>query len=555
MTIAGNATVVRGFGQLFDAGTAAGVPEGELLDRFIARGDEAAFEAIVARHGPLVLGVCRRNLDDPHDIDDAFQATFLVLVRRARSIRDRERLGTWLYAVARSVAQRARRASARRASHEQQAPARSAEPGDRPERDEVRAVLDEEIARLPRRYRLPLILCHLDGRSQAEAAAELRWTPGMVRGRLARAREILRARLTRRGIAAPAVLAGALVVPGSLIAATVRAASRVPAGTTLARGVAMGVLWARLGSTAAVLVVAVGVAAAVMTPASRSVATPAAPAPGWPASPQAPSAKTPKDALERTYVLDAGEDLKCFKPPRDARIAHSEGEGLVNTNENADIFFRWRDGKRKWAMTFGSGRGPELRSVFAPILGLEDQEVEGDPDLLRFPMKADFLVRDGVPPRGLLKPLEEILLRDFDMPARLTLSEEVRDTIVMRGRYAFHPASQQARDAAALANPDRIEVYAHEVGDPRFPGNDNVVTGWFASFPGLLAGHIGLRVIDETEAPPRSPLAFHITGSRLPEPIGAEEREPTLKHLTEQTGLTFRAERRKVRVLRVDRKR
>ncbi len=111
-------SIVGTLGRLFEAGTFAGLGDAQLLERFLARGDEAAFEAILQRHGPMVLGVCHRVLDDPHDVADAFQATFLVLVKKARSIRDREALATWLYGVARRVAVRARVGARRRLARE-----------------------------------------------------------------------------------------------------------------------------------------------------------------------------------------------------------------------------------------------------------------------------------------------------------------------------------------------------------------------------------------------------------------------------------------------------
>ena len=111
-------SVAEGLQQLFGAGTLTALSEGQLLERFLARGDEAAFEALLRRHGPMVLGVCRRLLADPHDVEDAFQATFLVLVKKARSIRDRDLLGTWLYRVAHRVAVRARIDARRRRARE-----------------------------------------------------------------------------------------------------------------------------------------------------------------------------------------------------------------------------------------------------------------------------------------------------------------------------------------------------------------------------------------------------------------------------------------------------
>src|SRR6185437_2387537 len=162
--------------QLLDSGPVAGLDDGQLLERFATRRDEAAFAALVALHGPMVLGVCRRILRDDHDIEDAFQATFLVLVRRAGSLRDPGRLGPWLHGVARRVALRARSREARKRDRERPAVAEGLAPGadHDPSRVEVRGVIDEEVARLPPRYREALILCDLEGTSYAEAAVRLR---------------------------------------------------------------------------------------------------------------------------------------------------------------------------------------------------------------------------------------------------------------------------------------------------------------------------------------------------------------------------------------------
>ncbi len=217
--------------RLFDGASAAGLDDGELLGRFVARRDEVAFESLVARLGPMVVGVCRRMLRDPHDVDDAFQATFLVLVRRAGSIRDREVVATWLYEVAVRVARRARLDAARRADRERRgavAEAREAGGDAGADRSEVRAQIDEEIGRLPESHRRLVVLCDVEGLSREEAAARLGWTANMVRGRLERARGRLRDRLTRRGLA-PSGAWLALATPGlpprpALVAATVRCA-------------------------------------------------------------------------------------------------------------------------------------------------------------------------------------------------------------------------------------------------------------------------------------------------------------------------------------------
>ena len=188
--------------RLFAEGSLTGISDGQLLERYFARKDELAFEALVERHAAMVLAICRRSLDEPGDVDDAFQATFLILARRSRSVRDRKALGGWLFGVARRVCLLANRAASRRRKHERgAAEQRRAREAGVMEDDGRGASIYEEIERLPSAYRLPVVLCLMQGRTKSEAADQLRWTEGMVRGRLARARRLLRTRLIRRGLA------------------------------------------------------------------------------------------------------------------------------------------------------------------------------------------------------------------------------------------------------------------------------------------------------------------------------------------------------------------
>jgi RNA polymerase sigma factor (sigma-70 family) len=185
--------------------------DGQLLERFAASGDEAAFALLVQRHGPMVLRVCRRLLRGPQDAEDAFQATFLVLVRKARAIRRPDLLGNWLFGVARRVAAKAGALIDQRRTREMQAPdvleARGVEA---PHPWSFGSVLDDEVSRLPRKYRLPFVLCYLDGLSNEEAARRLGRPKGTLQSQLAWARDRLRRRLVQRGVAEPvALLAGA----------------------------------------------------------------------------------------------------------------------------------------------------------------------------------------------------------------------------------------------------------------------------------------------------------------------------------------------------------
>jgi RNA polymerase sigma factor (sigma-70 family) len=206
--------------------------DGELLEQFLDRRDETAFAALLWRHGPMVLGVCRRVLRHAHDAEDACQAAFLVLARKAAAIRKHASLGSWLHGVAFRVAMNLRRRVGRRGRREEALV-------DLPQADttadvswrELQVVLDEELRRLPEHYRAPLVLCYLEGLTRDEAAQHLGWSTGTVRGRLARGRALLRARLIRRGLPLGAALLPAALVPkasasfsAALLAPTVKAA-------------------------------------------------------------------------------------------------------------------------------------------------------------------------------------------------------------------------------------------------------------------------------------------------------------------------------------------
>ncbi|MBO0699691.1 MAG: sigma-70 family RNA polymerase sigma factor, partial [Zavarzinella sp.] len=179
--------------------------DAELLSQFLA-GDHEAFAVLVRRHGPMVLGVCRRGLGPGPDSDDAFQATFLALARHARQVRGRDDLGAWLHRVALHACHRAR---ARRAKTESVELPDVPGPNSDPLADlswrEVRRMLDEELNRLPGRLRAPLVACYLDGQTREEAARRLGWSASTLKRRLRRGLDVLRARLTRRGIAPAAV--------------------------------------------------------------------------------------------------------------------------------------------------------------------------------------------------------------------------------------------------------------------------------------------------------------------------------------------------------------
>jgi len=217
----------------------------ELIERFVQDRSESAFADLMARHGSMVLAVCKRHLRDPHAAEDAFQAVFIVLARRAGAVKWRESIGGWLFEVASWVAKKAAAQAARRSTREgartEHAPEPEAPlPPATADLTALQAVLDDELRKLPEKFRTPVVLCHLEGLSQDEVAKHLGISDGQLRGRLYRAKERLRERLLRRGFTLSAVLLAlnmggkAQAVPPVLAAGTLRLACAAPSAVPVA---------------------------------------------------------------------------------------------------------------------------------------------------------------------------------------------------------------------------------------------------------------------------------------------------------------------------------
>ena len=351
----GQGAVAQNLHRLFATGTLAGFSEGQLLDAFAVGRDEGAFEALVARHGPMVLGVCRRALSDPNDADDAFQATFLILARRAGSLRDRELVGAWLYAVARKTAARARAdADRRRRRDRASVPAESDQPpAEDPARRELAEAVRGEVDRLPPRYRAAVVLCDLAGHTHAEAARELGIPIGTVKSRQSRAHALLKSRFGRRGLDAPAVLlvaalaSEATAAPATLIHTTARAAILIVAGRGAAGLVSAPALALAQGASPAMILGKI-TAAATATLAIGLAAT----ALGQ----RGPQAESPKpEQVEATEVPRRGESR-----PGEPTVKADEVIGipptLPNDSQPKTLVDAARKAYRESATYYANGR-------------------------------------------------------------------------------------------------------------------------------------------------------------------------------------------------------
>jgi RNA polymerase sigma factor (sigma-70 family) len=316
---------IQELGTLFNEGAVGMLSDARLLDRFVERREASAFEAIVERYGSLVWGVCRRVLRDHHDAEDAFQATFLVLARKAASVMPREKLGNWLYGVAFQTAMKARATRAKRRVRERPA-WEMTEPETVPDEhaDEWLSRLDRELARLPEKYRMPIILCELQGRTHRQAAEQLGWPVGTVSGRLSRARALLASRLSRQEAPLTAGALGGLLaddlvragVPRELVRSTAHAASLSTAGKAVTAGLVSAevatltgevlktMLINKLTLTTAMLLVALALAAGGTSLTYRAYAT-------EPANPK----KGSENPKERPNPAEAAKE--DMPPPKD----------------------------------------------------------------------------------------------------------------------------------------------------------------------------------------------------------------------------------------------
>ncbi|MGH7171378.1 MAG: sigma-70 family RNA polymerase sigma factor [Gemmataceae bacterium] len=330
-------------------------PDRHLLERFLHQRDEAAFAVLVRRHGGMVLSVARRILHDAHAAEDIFQSTFLTLARRAASIRKHEALSSWLYGVAARLALQARRQEARRKERERAAAAPPSE--DVTEAvawRELGAVLDEELARLPEKYRTPLVLIYFAGLTQEAAASQLGWSKGTLRRRLERGKQLLHARLLRRGVSlslgllttAIAQSAASAALPPLLVERTVTEAIKVVAAQTTGWLVGTILLTRAKLALALGLLVATGAGLAVLPMASRQ---PAEEKPAESAPPRAQEAKQPRvdrfgDPLPQGAITRLGT----------MRFRHGNGLSVAFTADGKSLLTAGSDRAiRTWDLASG----------------------------------------------------------------------------------------------------------------------------------------------------------------------------------------------------------
>jgi RNA polymerase sigma factor (sigma-70 family) len=397
----------------------------ELLDRFVKEKDESAFTVLIERYGPMVLAACHRLLGNLHDAEDVCQATFLVLARKAASIRQNTALPGWLHGVACRVAGRFKRDRARQQSRERQTPRASArDTASEVSWREIQALLDEELERLPKRYRAPLILCYLDGKTRDEAARHLGLSTGALHGRLGRGRELLRQRLTRRGLTLSSALLPTVLGDGAaraglvptLTLATSRAALAIITNQPIVKGVvsatvltltrealtSMLVAKLKLGTIAVLACLVALVTCSALTPigVAQDLSPPQAAVP--------PKAPLQKDETDREFIRRISLELRGVEPnPTEVHFFVTSKEARKR-EKLIELMIEER-GTKKGAERDSQARTPE---VF-PLKQEKDAKKPADKE----PGLRDI---DGTHVRlTLTEPqIEEAWLRDLLIPKR-----------------------------------------------------------------------------------------------------------------------------------------
>jgi RNA polymerase sigma factor (sigma-70 family) len=546
-------------------------PDGELLALFLDNRDEAAFAALVRRHAAMVFGTCRRVLGNAADAEDAFQAAFVVLVRRARSLTDRACVGNFLYGVAFHTALKAKAMAAKRRAREARAvpPAPPA-----PDQTEELAALDEELARLPERYREPVVLCELEGVSRKDAAGRLGIPEGTISSRLATAHRMLAKRLKARGLAATSVLAvlssrgGA--VSEALANAAVRAVVAAPPATVarLASEVTKMFLLHRLRVgvlvvSAVALVAGVAVALAPEKPALGPQAKAAPEKVPVPQPQKAAEEPAWKKEFREKYGLKDGEHVRRIAPPypacREEYLNERFGRPAGRTNyEDYFTVLGWRG---DWAppelgrhtLPVKPNDGIELARLLDLTASIARTRLEGPDELLAKRVTGDFVVRADATADQIVSQLQTILKKECDLPVSFNFKDDEETVFVLSGKYEAHPLDGRDKN--------HIEVYGGYLADPARNSGGGSGGDSFDKFLGAVEQHVGRRVVmDKIEGlPKRVSWHYNVRSPMLKDPnrgidTYAEDTNPdaVLENVARQTGLVVKTEKRKVRVLVVE---
>ncbi|HEV3236838.1 MAG TPA: sigma-70 family RNA polymerase sigma factor [Gemmataceae bacterium] len=348
----------------------AELTDGQLLEGFVSRRETAALEILVQRHAPMVWGVCRRIVQNHHDAEDAFQATFLVLVRRAAAIVPRQMVANWLYGVAHQTALKARATRAKRQTRERQVTSMP-EPEAVKRRDlwqDLEPLLDEELSRLPDKYRVAIVLCDLEGKTRKEAAAQLGVPDGTLAARLARARTMLATRLARHGLAVSGGLLGVVLsqkaavsaaAPASVMASTIKAVISVAAGQATATGlVSAKVVALTEGVLRTMLLTKLKVATAVLL--GLGIACYGFSSLTYPASAQQGQAVKPPAEETKAHVSQK-DDTSARTPPD-----LNEGVQIIFGKSSKEQQFGWTDNSKAPVVVRVKGNWVLLKGIEPP---------------------------------------------------------------------------------------------------------------------------------------------------------------------------------------------
>lgn len=566
-------TAFNGLRQLSAQLTSDATSDRELLARFLAHRDEAAFSALVRRHAAMVFGTCRRILGNGTDADDAFQATFVVLIRKAHALSDRQCVGNYLYGIAYHTALKVKAMAVKRCLKEAQA----TRPEPAPDQSELLAALDEELARLPEKYRAPVVLCELEGRSRQEAATALVIPEGTISSRLATAHRMLEKRLRARGFTGVCVATVLAALAGYAPAGTAAlsdAALKAVLGPTkevaqLATEVTKMLLLHKIGlGVIALTVLVVGIATAFPAndaPLKMPVAVPVAKV--VPAAAPIPADKEPawKAEFRKVYGLKDGELVRRVAPPypgcraeyfkdrirefyKRNKLNLPAEEELKADNTNYFTKFGWKDGWPVDELTMQNtpvkpDEGVRLVQLIRMTTGFGHTRTEGDAGLLEEKVTGDFVVRAGADPAKVAAELEKILRKECSLNVALAVQEVERDVYILSGKYEAKPLVERKKD--------RIEIYGFELTDRTTGGGGS---GTLQEMADHIEGFIESRVaIGEVQGAPKK-VEWHFN---YRSPFTAQQRaqdtdaEAVVKNITAQTGLTAKLEKRKIKVLTV----